>query len=296
MKTKFNLIKISGLIVFLILILLFAIKAGDVFRHKSGQELMQMINPDSLKNPEGISEQRITQITIVNGKKKVQETIIKMKGDSIIEKKVVEKEEDSIGDSPYKFEYRFGDGFDQDSLWSKSRDNFNFGFFPVDSLMKSFRFNFDSPSFDFNFDDSPENWPKGFSEPFDFEKRRNEMMPFGNDIDKMMEDMFKRYNFDFNEIPGWEGQNSPMNKKAPKSLSEIIRSNLLNDGFISDEDQKYKFEISEKGLKIDGKKQDQAIFDKYRKIIEDNTGVELGDEFSFNFSNNKKLETKAKKI
>ena len=81
-----------------------------------------------------------------------------------------------------------------------------------------------------------------------------------------------------------------------KSLSEIIRSSLLNDGFITDEEQKYRFEISEKGLKIDGKKQEQAVFEKYKKIIEDNTGVELGEEFSFNFSNNKKLESKARKI
>ncbi|MBK7093864.1 MAG: hypothetical protein IPH57_01885 [Saprospiraceae bacterium] len=58
-------------------------------------------------------------------------------------------------------------------------------------------------------------------------------------------------------------------------MSEIIRSSLLNDGFISDEEQKYKFEISEKGLKINGKKQDHAVFEKYKRIIEDNTGVEL---------------------
>ena len=296
MKSKFNLLKISGLVLSLILILLFAIKAGDVFNKKTADGIMQLIEPDSLKNPDAISEQRITQVTIVNGKKKVTETIIKMRGDSIVEKKVVEKEEDANEDSPFQFEYRFGGEPGNDSLWGNSRQNFNFGFSPLDSMMKSFRFNFDSPTFDFNFPDDQNNWPNGFMEPFRPDKNGNEATPFGGDMNKMMEEMFKRYNFDFNEIPGWEGQNSPMQKKAPKSLSEIIRSSLLNDGFITDEDQKYKFDISEKGLKIDGKKQDQAVFEKYKKVIEDNTGVELGDEFSFSFSNNKKLESKAKKI
>lgn len=245
--------------------------------------------PDSLRTPEGISEQRITQVTIVNGKKKVTETIIKMRGDSIIEKKVIEKEGDDIGDSPFKFEYRFGDGFDNDSLWSRSKENFNFGVMPMDSLMKSFRFNFDGPSFNFNFDDK--DFPNGFGEPFDIDRQR----PFGNgDFDNLMDEMFKRYNFDSREIPGRKEYKNK--SKAGATLSEIIRDNLLNDGFINDEDQKYKFEINEKGLKIDGKKQEVAIFNKYKKIIEDNTGVELGDEFSFNFTNNKKLEKNAKKI
>lgn len=294
MKTKYNALKISGLALLMILGLLFVIKAGDIFHKKTGLELMQMIKADSLKNPEAISEQRMTQVTIVNGKKKVTETIIKMRGDSIIEKKVIEKEEDANDNAPFKFEYRFGEEPGDDSLWSRSQQHFNFGFSPLDSMMKSFRFNFDSPSFNFNFPDNLDNWPNDMMEPFKWDKDNNQT--FGRDIDKMMEEMFKRYNFDFDEIPGWQSQKSPKYKKAPKTLSEIIRSSLLNDGFITDEEQKYKFEISEKGLRIDGKKQDQAVWEKYKKIIEDNTGVELGDEFSFNFSNNKKLESKTRKI
>lgn len=289
MKTNFNLLKITGLIFGLVMLIFFALRAGDVFKHKENKNSLKIMMPDSLRTPEGISEQRITQVTIVNGKKKVTETIIKMRGDSIIEKKVIEKEGDDIGDSPFKFEYRFGDGFDDDSLWSRSKENFNFGVMPMDSLMKSFRFNFDGPSFNFNFDDK--DFPNGFGEPFDIDRQR----PFGNgDFDNLMDEMFKRYNFDSREIPGRKEYKNK--SKAGATLSEIIRDNLLNDGFINDEDQKYKFEINEKGLKIDGKKQEVAIFNKYKKIIEDNTGVELGDEFSFNFTNNKKLEKNAKKI
>lgn len=289
MKTNFNLLKITGLIFGLVVLIFFALRAGDVFNHKENKNSFKIMMPDSLRTPEGISEQRITQVTIVNGKKKVTETIIKMRGDSIIEKKVIEKEGDDIGDSPFKFEYRFGDGFDNDSLWSRSKNNFNFGVMPMDSLMKSFRLNFDGPSFNFNFDDK--DFPNGFGEPFDIDRQR----PFGNgDFDNLMDEMFKRYNFDSPEIPGRKEYKNK--SKAGATLSEIIRDNLLNDGFINDEDQKYKFEINEKGLKIDGKKQEVAIFNKYKKIIEDNTGVELGDEFSFNFTNNKKLEKNAKKI
>jgi hypothetical protein len=289
MKTNFNLLKITGLIFGLTVLIFFALRAGDVFNKKENKNTLKIMMPDSLRTPEGISEQRITQVTIVNGKKKVTETIIKMRGDSIIEKKVIEKEGDDIGDSPFKFEYRFGDGFDDDSLWSRSKDNFNFGVTPIDSLMKSFRFNFDGPSFNFNFDD--EGFPQGFGEPFDIDRQN----PFGNgDFDDLMDEMFKRYNFDSREIPGRKEYKNK--SKAGATLSEIIRENLLNDGFINDEDQKYKFEINEKGLKIDGKKQEVTIFNKYKKIIEDNTGVELGDEFSFNFTNNKKLEKNAKKI
>lgn len=289
MKANFNLLKITGLIFGLIALIFFALRAGDVLNHKENKNAFKIMMPDSLRTPEGISEQRITQVTIVNGKKKVTETIIKMKGDSIIEKKVIEKEGDDIGDSPFKFEYRFGDGFDNDSLWSKSKDNFNFGVMPMDSLMKSFRFNFDGPSFNFNFDD--DGFPKGFGEPFDLDGHS----PFGHgDFDNLMDEMFKRYNFDSREIPGRKEYKNKSRSGA--TLSEIIRDNLLNDGFINDEDQKYKFEINEKGLKIDGKKQEITIFNKYKKIIEDNTGVELGDEFSFNFTNNKKLEKNAKKI
>ncbi len=289
MKTNFNLLKITGLIFGLVILIFFALRAGDVFNHKANKNSLKIMIPDSLRTPEGISEQRITQVTIVNGKKKVTETIIKMRGDSIIEKKVIEKEGDDIGDSPFKFEYKFGDGFNDDSLWSRSKDNFNFGVMPMDSLMKSFRFNFDGPSFNFNFDD--DGFPKGFGEPFDLE--RQSPLQHG-DFDNLMDEMFKRYNFDSREIPGRKDYKNK--SKSGATLSEIIRDNLLNDGFINDEDQKYKFEINEKGLKIDGKKQEVAIFNKYKKIIEDNTGVELGDEFSFNFTNNKKLEKSAKKI
>lgn len=289
MKTNFNLLKITGLIFGMVILIFFALRAGDVFNHKANKNSLKIMMPDSLRTPEGISEQRITQVTIVNGKKKVTETIIKMRGDSIIEKKVIEKEGDDIGDSPFKFEYKFGDGFNDDSLWSRSKDNFNFGVMPMDSLMKSFRFNFDGPSFNFNFDD--DGFPKGFGEPFDLE--RQSPLQHG-DFDNLMDEMFKRYNFDSREIPGRKDYKNK--SKSGATLSEIIRDNLLNDGFINDEDQKYKFEINEKGLKIDGKKQEVAIFNKYKKIIEDNTGVELGDEFSFNFTNNKKLEKSAKKI
>jgi len=58
------------------------------------------------------------------------------------------------------------------------------------------------------------------------------------------------------------------------SLKADIERELRRDGFI-DEDGSYKFELSGKKLMINGKKESDAIFEKYRKIYEKNTGVDL---------------------
>jgi hypothetical protein len=119
-------------------------------------------------------------------------------------------------------------------------------------------------------------------------------------MDEKFDKMVPKKNDDPRDINPFKDQKSPNvprfnhseHKNNPKSMNEIITEHLLNDGFINDIDQKYKFELNEKYLKINGKKQDKAIYDKYKKIIEDNTGIELEGEFYFNFVNKKKLNKK----
>lgn len=295
MKTKNGIIKIGSLVLVLSVFVYFILSANGRTGKNNDQGMFE-IKKDTLKTPDvGITEQRMKTVTIVNGKKKVQETIIKMKGDSVIEKKVVENEEDAPdNDGSMMFNFSFGDeNMDIDSLSGGMNQRFNFGVFPMDSMMNQFRMQFDSPGFNFNFGDNFDTWPDDIVKQFQDDE--NGFSPFNGNMDKFLDEMFKRYNFDHDEIPGWNDNHNPKSN-TPKSLNEIIRDNLLNDGFISDIDQKYKVEIDEKGLKIDGKKQDKRVFEKYKKVIEDNTGVELEDEFSFNFNNNKKVDIKTKRI
>ena len=51
-----------------------------------------------------------------------------------------------------------------------------------------------------------------------------------------------------------------------------IEKQLVIDGFFSD-DEAIDFELSAKHLKIDGKKQPQEVFEKYKKIYEDQSGA-----------------------
>lgn len=294
MKPGSKLFFTGGMILSFILLVFIVLRAGESPLLNPFPELKSNIASDTLINPESITEERYTEISIVNGRKKVKETIIKKRGDEIIEKKVIERDEDAMDDSPFQFEYNFREFPSTDTMPFGLDDQFNFRFFPLDSLMNSFRFRFDGPSFDFDFRDRL----NGGNELF--ERRDNggtfEFSPFGGDIDKMMDEMLRRYNFDFGDIPGWEERGSPGIKPAPKTLNEIITEKLLIDGIISDIDQNYRFDIDEKELRINGKKQEQALYEKYKKLIEENIGVELEDEFSFNFNNNKKLESKIKRL
>ncbi|MEZ4907586.1 MAG: hypothetical protein R2771_08115 [Saprospiraceae bacterium] len=292
MKTKIGTLKIGGLVLILSVFIFFILRANNITTEKQKNQNLFEIKNDTLRNPnDEISEQRTTSITIINGKKKIQETIIKMKGDSIIEKKVIEKEEDAPEDGSMMYNYNFNFPDGNDSLFGGNNQRYNFGIVPMDSLMNSFRMQFESPGFNFNFGDSSDNWPDNF-----FDQFQNDSDGFGGNMSDLIDEMFKNYNFDTQEIPGWNGNKNNLNNNAPKTLNEIIKENLLNDGFITDIDQKYQCEITNKGLKIDGKKQDKRVFEKYKKIIEDNTGVELDDDFSFNFNNEKQLKLETKRI
>lgn len=58
---------------------------------------------------------------------------------------------------------------------------------------------------------------------------------------------------------------------------ERIEETLVDDELIK-EGSRYSFELTDKYLKIDGNKMPDALFDKYRKIYEESTGIKLEGE------------------
>lgn len=72
------------------------------------------------------------------------------------------------------------------------------------------------------------------------------------------------------ELPGHEGN----------SLKAAIERELRRDGYI-EQGGSYEFELSGKKLLINGKKESDVIFEKYRKIYEKHTGVNLSKDSRF---------------
>jgi hypothetical protein len=78
------------------------------------------------------------------------------------------------------------------------------------------------------------------------------------------------------EGPRWE-----MRVPAPEFYNgsptkQRIERTLLQDQLI-DEKGRYSFELTDRYLKINGKKQPENIFKKYRNLYEDVSGMDLGD-------------------
>ncbi|HEB62812.1 MAG TPA: hypothetical protein ENI82_06640, partial [Bacteroidetes bacterium] len=278
MRTKKILLAILLLIVAMIAVYAFGLKSRSNLAQDHGiQQQYDFAAQDTSKVPEAITEKRSTQIEIVNGKKKIKETIIKMKGDSIIEKKVIEREEDAGNPFIQQDTGSFMGGFyfkplnpeDLDSLSPFGQNFFNFNN-GEDSLIQGFNFSF-GPNHQFQIKPFG-NYDDDILKQFDFDNQIPDMdfSEMHKRIEEMMDRMQHGFYFD-PQIPMEKNPGFPQIKphSKPKSMKDIITEHLLNDGFINDIDQKYKFEINEKYLKINGKKQDKAIYDKYKKIIED---------------------------
>ncbi|HFC00290.1 MAG TPA: hypothetical protein ENJ53_05750 [Phaeodactylibacter sp.] len=60
---------------------------------------------------------------------------------------------------------------------------------------------------------------------------------------------------------------------------KAYESEMRKDGFIKS-DGSYKFSMNEHRLKVNGKKQSKALFEKYKKLYESSTGGTLGNDFS----------------
>ena len=289
MKNKKMIFRISALLLIAIAFFSIVLKANNTSKaDKTGNTLISFAPSDTLK-PEITQEKRITKVEIINGKKKVVEKIIKMRGDSIIEQKTIEKEEEDVdqglGNNPNQ-----GFGFDQidpmdlDSMFGMNFRHFNIDPFKNDSLLQGFGFNFE-PRFHMGFGDS-------FMDDDFFKNFFN--TPMSPDITKHFDDFFNQNELENPLIsPKTLGNNK---EKGFKSLKKIIRDQLLSDGFLDDIDGSFKFELNEKRLKINGKKQAKDIYNRYKKLIEDNSGLELEDDFEYKFKNSKSLKSRIRRI
>jgi len=68
------------------------------------------------------------------------------------------------------------------------------------------------------------------------------------------------------------------------SARERIEETMLRDELIK-EGSRYSFELTDKYLKIDGNKMPEAMFEKYRRIYEESTGIKLEGESKIILSN-----------
>ena len=75
------------------------------------------------------------------------------------------------------------------------------------------------------------------------------------------------------KMKGWGG-----------STRERIEQTLIRDELIKS-GSRYTFELTDKYLKIDGNKMPEALFEKYRKIYEESTGIKLEGESKILLSN-----------
>ena len=75
------------------------------------------------------------------------------------------------------------------------------------------------------------------------------------------------------KMKGWGG-----------STRERIEATLIRDELIKS-GSRYTFELTDKYLKIDGNKMPEALFEKYRKIYEESTGIKLEGESKILLSN-----------
>ena len=67
-----------------------------------------------------------------------------------------------------------------------------------------------------------------------------------------------------------------------QKVSDVITRSLLKDGLI-DKEGKTKVELSHKHLKINGDKQPKNIYNKYKKLYEKHTGLELEGKSKIKF-------------
>jgi len=68
------------------------------------------------------------------------------------------------------------------------------------------------------------------------------------------------------------------------SLFSTIKKELSEDGFDTEKSD-FKFEINEKRLKVNGKKQSDELYKKYKKLMEKKMGKEMDGNFKYVFSN-----------
>lgn len=183
-------------------------------------------------------------------------------------------------DSAFKFNFELNEKLMKEFSDQMGKLNQDMFLFQMDSLPEGFKFDIqiDEKRMQEMSEDmrkQAEEMAKRFQEQqgrYEFRQREME--------DRMRErqhDMQRRLERDLiQEGPRWE-----MRIPAPEfydgsPTKQRIERSLLQDQLI-DEKGRYSFELTDRYLKINGKKQPENIFKKYRKLYEDVSGMDLGD-------------------
>jgi beta-lactamase regulating signal transducer with metallopeptidase domain len=121
---------------------------------------------------------------------------------------------------------------------------------------------------------------------------------FGN-MDSLLSNSFKSLgdNIWIREGNGmnneWNDNDWPLKTLRKKGIQATLKEQLAADGFKVNE-KNIDVEITDKGLKIDGDKQAENMFNKYKKLIEIETGLQIEEGTKLNYRVSSKERKKIK--
>ena len=112
-----------------------------------------------------------------------------------------------------------------------------------------------------------EHWQK------ESRKMKENAEKMAKEFKQNFDDRKEFYLLDDNSVKGWS--------REPQSA---IERELQRDGFIKEGKKGYKFELSDKKLKINGKEMPQEMQEKYKRIYSESAGSPLGKNGNFNIT------------
>jgi hypothetical protein len=184
----------------------------------------------------------------------------------------------------------FGDGF-----------NGSFGRINMDSMMNSFpqmhfedlRDNIkmwadDDKGFIFNMDSFPHNFESFPGHVFKFNKGNFNLDSLVGGRFEMLKDLdgMKNFSFNFPEgeyIDNWGPNARPLGQIDNKNDYQSILGNALNSDGLLIPGKINNVELTGKFLKINGEKQPSNLWDKYKRIFEEESGLTLEPKSKLNF-------------
>lgn len=95
-------------------------------------------------------------------------------------------------------------------------------------------------------------------------------------------EMAQHYRFDFGDNNHFDWQANNHYGFGNGNTNSVIESELKRDGFIKDGKKKYKFELSEKKLKINGKTMPDEMHEKYKRLYNKESGNKPNQNEKFN--------------
>ena len=181
-------------------------------------------------------------------------------------------------------------------------EHFEFDFHSnLDSMMKMYQYNFDhhnldsmlSMKFEHKFPEFIHVFPENFGEHFKFDFNFPEDGHFWpeEEVEELLEKLEKEGRmrggepriWNFNDDGNHWFEKDDFHFKSGRNLEELIGSQLNKDGFLIP-NKENKVILSGKYLKINGEKQPSNIWNKYKSLFEEETGVPLSKKSKLEFS------------